>query len=155
MNSMASSETQDFAAQAKKAALSRWKLETLTGLLAYRGANHHQREQQKNVEAENSRVRKELWGDDRKAESGDDMGNTILGDYHPPQVIVTGQQSSGIGSLIGAGILGASLLGIPGAGVAAYLYGKSQTQPQKPDTTVIENREDLGLGLLKLEDLKP
>ena len=156
MNSATSSETQDFTSQAKKAALSRWKLETLTGLLAYRGANHHQREQQKNVEAENKRVRKELWGDDGKAsESGEDMGTTVLGDYHPPQVIIAGQQqSSGLGQLLGAALAGASLLGIPGAGVAAYLYGKSQAEPAKPNTQVIEQREDLGLGLLKLEDLK-
>lgn len=79
------------------------------------------------------------------------------GDVHvvTPQPVQPQQQSSGIGSLIGAGILGASLLGIPGAGVAAYLYGKAQNEPAKPDTTVIEKREDLGLGLLKLEDLKP
>lgn len=87
----------------------------------------------------------------------DEMRIVSSGDVHvvTPQPVQPQQQSSGIGSLIGAGILGASLLGIPGAGVAAYLYGKSQIQPQKPDTTVIENREDLGLGLLKLEDLKP
>lgn len=155
MNSATSSETQDFTSQAKKAALSRWKLETLTGLLAYRGASHHQREQQKNVEAENKRVRKELWGDEGNAAEGDDMGNTILGDYHPPQVIVAGgQQSSGLGQLLGAALAGASLLGIPGAGIAGYLYSKSQSEPAKPNTTIIERSEDLGLGLLKLEDLK-
>lgn len=114
-----------------------------------------QRETQKNREAESRFARQKAWGETGE-QASDDMGHTFLGDIvQQPPVIVTGQQSSGIGSLIGAGILGASLLGIPGAGVAAYLYGKSQSQPQKPDTTVIENREDLGLGLLKLEDLKP
>lgn len=154
MNSATSSETLDFPSQAKKAALSRWKLETLTGLLAYKGASHHQREQQKNVEAENRRVRKELWGDDTPTAEGDDMGSTILGDHivHQPPVIVTGQQQSGLGQLVGAALLGASLLGIPGAGVAAYLYGKSQ-QPAAQNTT-IEKVEDVGLGLLKFEDLK-
>jgi hypothetical protein len=153
MNSAISSETQDFTTQAKKAGLARWKLETLTGLLQYRAANHHQREREKNIEAENSRVRKELWGDDRQETAGDDMGNTILGDYHPPQVIVTGQQqSSGIGQLLGAAAIGASLLGIPGAGVAAYMLGKAQQQPAT--NTTIEKIEDVGLGLLKFEDLK-
>ena len=81
-------------------------------------------------------------------------GHTILGDVvQQPPVIVTGQQqSTGLGTLLGAALVGASLIGIPGAGVAAYLYGVSQQK--QPDTQVIERSENLGLGLLQIEDLK-
>lgn len=107
--------------------------------------------------AENKAVREKLWGESDQAASEDmTQGHTILGDViqQPPVIIAGQQQSSGLGPLLGAALAGASLLGIPGAGVAAYLYGKSQAEPAKPNTQIIEQREDLGLGLLKLEDLK-
>lgn len=157
MNSTTSSETPDLLNQAKKAALSRWKLETLTGLLSYRGANHHQREREKNIEAENKRVRKELWGDDSAAATGDDMGNTILGDYHPPQVIVAGgQQSPGIGKVLAGAALGASLVGIPGAGIAGYLFNQLQNQKPAEVAPVVSPKdgETVDLGLKKIEDLE-
>lgn len=138
----------------ERAAISRWKLETLTGLLGIRSLRAHQKESERNMAAENRAVREKLWGESGHTGTGDDVGPTILGDniVHQPPVIVTGQQSSGLGQLVGAALLGASLLGIPGAGVAAYLYGKSQ-QPAAQNTT-IEKIEDVGLGLLRLEDLK-
>ncbi len=155
MNSVPSSETQDFSTQAKKAALSRWKLETLTALLSYRAANHHQKEREKNIEAENKRVRKELWGDcGGEQDSGDDMGNTILGDYHPPQVIVAGgQQSSGLGKVLAGAALGASLFGIPGAGVAGYFLSQ-MNQPKANATAAQADGETVDLGLKKIEDLE-
>jgi hypothetical protein len=156
MNSTTSSETPDLLSQAKKAGLSRWKLETLSGLLAYRSANHHQKEREKNIEAENKRVRKELWTDECER-SGEDMGHTILGDYHPPQVVVAGgQQGSGIGKVLAGAALGASLLGVPGAGIAGYLF--SQMQSQKPATVTTSpatnEGETVDLGLKKIEDLE-
>lgn len=136
------------------------RLELATGLIGLKGLSFGQKQQEKNQSAEDAFVRRTLWGETaetKQAETEDDVtGHTILGDniVHQPPVIVTGQQSSGFGQLLGAALAGASLLGIPGAGVAAYLYGKSQAEPQKPDTTIIEKSEDLGLGLLKFEDLK-
>lgn len=94
---------------------------------------------------------------EKMPEPADDMqiaiDSPVVHHNYPPPVQPQ-QQSSGLGSLIGAALVGASLVGIPGAGIASYLYAKSQAEPAKPDTTVIEQREDLGLGLLKLEDLK-
>lgn len=135
------------------------KLELATGLIGLKGLSFGQKQQEKNQAAEDAFVRRTLWGETKETkqdEAEDDVGHTILGDniVHQPPVIVTGQQSSGFGQLLGAALAGASLLGIPGAGVAAYLYGKSQAEPQKPSTTVVEKIEDVGLGLLKFEDLK-
>jgi hypothetical protein len=151
MSSTTSSETPDLLNQAKKAGLSRWKLETLSGLLSYRAANHHQKEREKNIEAENKRVRKELWTDECER-SGEDMGHTILGDYHPPQVVVTGgQQSSSFGKVLAGAAIGASLLGIPGAGIAGYLF--SQMNQKEPPATQ-QDGESVDLGLKKIEDLE-
>jgi len=132
------------------------KLELMTGLIGLRGLAFGQKQQEKQQASEDAFVRRTLWGETAETkEAEDDVGgHTILGDIvQQPPVIVTGQ-SSGLGQLLGAALAGASLLGIPGAGVAAYLYGKAQSEPAKPTVEVIEQREDLGLGLLKLEDLK-
>lgn len=144
----------DLATQAKKAALSRWKLETLTGLLGYRSAKHHQAERERNIEAENRKVRKELWGDTNAATSvSDDMGHTILGDYHPPQVIMASHPSnSGLGKVLAGAALGASLLGIPGAGLAGFLL--SRMQPQTQQEPKQQENESVNLGLLRIDDLK-
>ena len=85
------------------------------------------------------------------------MGHTILGDYHPPQVVVAGgQQGSGIGKVLAGAALGASLLGVPGAGIAGYLF--SQMQSQKPATVTTSpatnEGETVDLGLKKIEDLE-
>lgn len=134
------------------------KLELMTGLIGLRGLAFGQKQQEKQQASEDAFVRRTLWGETAETkEAEDDVGgHTILGDIvqQPPVIIAGQQQSSGLGSLIGAALVGASLVGIPGAGIASYLYAKSQAEPATPDTTVIEQREDLGLGLLKLEDLK-
>lgn len=132
------------------------KLELATGMVGLRGLLFGQKQQEKQQSAEDAFVRRKLWGECPETKEAEDVGgHTILGDIvQQPPVIVTGQQSSGLGQLIGAALVGASMLGIPGAGVAAYLYGKAQNEPAKPSVEVIEQREDLGLGLLKLEDLK-
>ena len=131
------------------------KLELATGMVGLRGLLFGQKQQEKQQSAEDSFVRRKLWGECPETKEAEDVGgHTILGDIvQQPPVIVTGQ-SSGLGTLIGAALVGASLVGIPGAGIASYLYAKSQAEPARPDTTIIERSEDLGLGLLKLEDLK-
>ena len=131
------------------------KLELATGMVGLRGLLFGQKQQEKQQSAEDAFVRRKLWGECPETKEAEDVGgHTILGDIvQQPPVIVAGQ-SSGLGQLIGAALVGASLVGIPGAGIASYLYAKSQNEPVKPYTTVIERSEDLGLGLLKLEDLK-
>ena len=100
------------------------------------------------MQAENQRIRKELWGYDEPPVS-DEMNQTILGDVtHPTPIVINGQQSSGIGKVLAGLAIGAL---IPAAGLGGYLL--NQSQPQKPaESTPIET-ETVDLGLLRLEDL--
>ena len=135
-----------------KAALSRWKLETLTGLLGAKALQDHQAESQKNMQAENQRIRKGLWGYDEPATSDDMHTQTILGDVtHPTPIVIAGQQSgSGLGKVL-AGLAIGSL--IPAAGVGGYMI--NQLLIPKPESPVVEpvENETVDLGLLRLEDL--
>ena len=111
----------------------------------------HQAETEKNVQAENQRIRKDLWGYQEPKEGEDVNSQTILGDVtHPTPIIINGQQSSG--ALKTLAILAAGAL-IPGAGIAGYLA----SQLLKPTTTETTAPEDqtLDLGLLRFEDLEP
>lgn len=145
-----SSETSPIVDQVRKSALSRWKLETLTGLLGIKALQSHQAETEKNVQAENQRIRKDLWGYQEPKEGEDVNSQTILGDVtHPTPIIINGQQSSG--ALKTLAILAAGAL-IPGAGIAGYFA----SQLLKPTTTEMKAPEDqtLDLGLLRFEDLE-
>lgn len=140
----------------RMAAVSRWKLESLTGLLGIRSLQAHQHQSELNQRAENEHVRRSVWGFDEKANQGDDMqSQTILGDHHithPTPIVIAGQQSgSGIGKTLAAVAIGAL---IPAAGVGGYLA----SQLLKPETPVpavepVES-ETVNLGLLRLEDLE-
>lgn len=137
-----------------KAGLNRWKLETLTGLLGFRALQNHQAETEKNIQAENQRVRKELWGYTEPAATGDDMANTtILGDVtHPTPIVVAGQQQSSILPTLAALAIGTM---IPGAGIAGYMA--SQMLTRKPANVVPvaspTTDESLDVGLGRFEDL--
>lgn len=103
------------------------------------------------MQAENQRIRKDLWGYQEPKEGEDVNSQTILGDVtHPTPIIINGQQSSG--ALKTLAILAAGAL-IPGAGIAGYLA----SQLLKPTTTETTAPEDqtLDLGLLRFEDLEP
>ena len=149
MTSTTSFETSPIVDQVRKSALSRWKLETLTGLLGIKALQSHQAETEKNVQAENQRIRKDLWGYQEPKEGEDVNSQTILGDVtHPTPIIINGQQSSG--ALKTLAILTAGAL-IPGAGIAGYLASQMLDKPQK--APAIEDKS-LDLGLLKFEDLQ-
>ena len=82
----------------------------------------------------------------------EDMASQIvLGDYHPPQVVMPPQQpqSSGWSKAIAAASLAAAVVGIPGAGAISYLAGQLN-QSKQADT----QKEDVTLRLLQLEDLE-
>jgi len=135
-----------------KAALSRWKLEALTGLLGIRALQHHQSETEKNVQAENQRVRKELWGYDEPPAS-DEMNQTILGDVtHPTPIVINGQQSSGVGKLLAGAAIGAAMLGIPAAGAIGYFASQMTAKPTEAPVEPVES-ETVNLGLLRIGDL--
>ena len=141
----------------KKAAISRWKLETLTGLLGFRSLQHHQSETEKNIAAENRHVRKSVWGETaEQSAAGDDMaGNTILGDnvHHPTPIVISQGSDIGLGKVLAGAALAATLIGIPGAGVAGYFASKLLTTAPitapKPTTD-----ESLDIGLGRFSDLK-
>jgi hypothetical protein len=135
-----------------KAAVSRWKLEALTGLLGVKALQAHQAESQKNMQAENQRIRKDLWGYQEPQEGEDVNSQTILGDVtHPTPIIINGQQPAQSGGVLKTlAILAAGAL-IPGAGIGGYLA--SQWMNQKPVATETEDKS-LDLGLLRFEDLK-
>lgn len=160
MTSAASSETQQTPLQ--KAALGRWKLETLTGLLGIQTLQAHAQRQKRNLEAEDRAARKALWGaiENQEAESDDMPQQTILGDYHSPQpvVISSGGGGSSLGPLLAAAL---GMLG-PLGGVAGYFI--NQAMSQKPQATIVNppaqqtttiNQEDLTVRLLRPEDLRP
>jgi hypothetical protein len=170
MPSTGSSQAQNpLIQQAMKAGLSRWKLESLTGLLGIKALQHHQAETEKNIAAEGRAVRRKLWESNEpdsaqsaSSETGDDMkGGIILGDnvVHPPQVIMAGgqqQQGSGLGKVLAGAALGASLLGVPGAGIAGYLLSQMNQKPAVTPSSPADpvETETVDLGLKKIEDLE-
>ena len=112
----------------------------------------HQAETEKNVQAENQRIRKDLWGYQEPKEGEDVNSQTILGDVtHPTPIIINGQQqSSGVAKTLA--ILAAGAL-IPGAGIAGY-FASQLLKPTTTETTAPED-QTLDLGLLRFEDLEP
>lgn len=123
-------------------------------MLGVKALQAHQAETQKNIQAENQRIRKDLWGYQEPQEGEDVNSQTILGDVtHPTPIIINGQQPSQSGGVLKTlAILAAGAL-IPGAGIAGYLA----SQMLKPTTTETTAPEDqtLDLGLLRFEDLEP
>ena len=129
-------------------------METLTGLMGIKALQSHQAETEKNVQAENQRIRKDLWGYQEPKEGEDVNSQTILGDVtHPTPIIINGQQSSGLGKVLAGAALGATLLGIPAAGAGAY-FASQLLKPTTTETTAPED-QTLDLGLLRFEDLEP
>ena len=112
------------------------------------------------MQAENQKVRKEVWGY-KEPEQGDDMASstTILGDniVQHPAPVVTQQPSSGLGKVVAAAAITAGVLGVPLAGIGGYLLNehlnkKEQVVPVAPIQQA-QDKEDVDLGLLKLSDL--
>lgn len=128
------------------------RLELWSGVLAMRGLQDFQDEQKKNQAAEGSYVRRTIWGSQEKSptfEDHDMPGHTILGDVIQPTPYQP--QSSGIGKLLAGAALGASLIGVPGAGVAGYFLNQYLNRPQ---TQQSQSDETVNLGLTRFEDLR-
>jgi hypothetical protein len=137
--------SQSFEERAKRTALNRWKLETLTGLLGLRSLKAHQSQSEANAAAENAHARKSVWGSEVPVKDETEMGHTILGDVTNPTPIVihSQQQGSGIGKALVGAAIAAGLIGIPAAGIIGY--GVSQLIDRKPVATE-DNSLDVGLG---------
>lgn len=160
---MSPTSSETFSDRAKRAALNRWKLETWTKMLGVRGLDRAQKMSERNQEAENRKVRQQLWGNDGGSDEGDDMGgNTYLGDVTTPApVVIAGGGGSALGPILAAA-LGA--LGPAGAVGGFFLNQMLQQQPaaqvapEKPATvrreTVIKEPE-IVFELLQESDLLP
>ena len=135
-----------------KAALSRWKMETLTGLLGLDALSKHQSESHKNQQAENRHVRKSVWGSEVASQSDDDeMRNIVLGDVnHPtPVVIAPQQQSNGI---LQAALIAAAMASpiMAGAGLAAGYYMSQKPEAKQESPSFEDGSVRIGLG--RIED---
>lgn len=131
------------------------KLELWAGTIAAKGLAFGQKQQELNQSAEDAYTRRTLWGEKQDQKTGDEMGgHTILGDIIVPSQPPQQPQQSGLGKLAAAAVVGASLIGIPGAGVAGYLLSKvgQPAAVEKPEPA--SKDQTLDLGLLRLEDLK-
>lgn len=163
---MSATSSETFSERVGKAALNRWKLETWTKMLGVRSLDRAQKMSERNQEAENRKVRQQLWGNDGGSDEGDEMGgNTYLGDVTTPApVIVAGGGNSSLGPLLAAA-LGA--LGPAGAVGGFFLNQMLQQQPaaqvapvatERPATvqkeTVIKEPE-MVFELLQESDLLP
>ncbi len=157
---MSKTSSETFVDGVRKAALNRWKLETWTKALGIQGLAASQQTLQKNQEAMSRATRRQLWGDEEKAEGEEMPGHTYLGDVnHPTPVIVTGSQGgSSLGPLLAAAL---GMLG-PAAAGGYFLNQMMQQQAKTPapivqpgNNTTVVNREDVSMQLLKVEDLIP
>jgi hypothetical protein len=122
------------------------RLKLWSGVLGMQALQQTQQETQRNREAESRWARQKLWNEtpDQAAASGEDMGHTFLGDVLMPQPQPP-QQSN----LLAGVLLGASLLGVPAAGVAGYLLNQ-----QPANEAAQQTQETVDLGLLRFEDLE-
>lgn len=159
MTSATSSETQqEILTLAQEMGLRRWNLEALSGVLGFKMLNDHRKRQDKNMTAEDAAVRRQLWGEtsEAKATPGDEMGDQIvMGNMtHPTPIVVNQQpQSSGLGKVLAGAALGASMLGVPAAGVAGYLLSQAGDKTPTAVSPTPTESFDVDLGLRRLKDL--
>ena len=135
------------------------KLELWAGTIAAKSLAFGQKQQELNQSAEDAYTRRQLWGEKPGQHSGDDMGgHTILGDIIVPsqQPQQPPQQGNGLGKILAGAALGASLLGVPGAGIAGYLLSQMNQKPAVTPASPADpvETETVDLGLKKIEDLE-
>lgn len=109
-------------------------------------------EQQKNREAESAWTRKNLWGAEEAANESEEMRQTILGDVnHPAPIVVAPSNSGGLAQTLLPVLLGASLMGVPAAGIAGAALMSSFNQPAVTQPAE-QTDETVSIGLGKIED---
>ena len=88
-------------------------------------------------------------------EKEEDMRILSSGDVHVSNQSPASDQPqpSGLGKVLAGAALGASLLGVPGAGIAGYLFSQMQ-KPQPAVSQPASDGETVDLGLKKFEELE-
>ena len=135
------------------------KLNLWSGILGVHQLRDNHVAHMKNREAEDAHVRKTVWGSEETGdEEPDDMGNTILGDVtYPAPVIVPQQpttqpQQSNVAPMLAGMALGASLLGLPAAGILGYMLAQPDSTPEPAVESVEFADESVSIGLGRIED---
>lgn len=129
------------------------KLNLWSGIMTAQKLQFENEAHQKNREAEESYVRKHVWGSEESSPDGDEVGNVYLGDVnnHPPTIIAPQQKTNHL-------LTAAALAAIFGAGgVAGYFLNRPQeaappiSLPVSPEF----NDESVNIGLGQYEDYFP
>lgn len=147
----------------KRAALARWKIETLTGLLGVESLEKQAAMSHANQEAENRWAREKVWGRDPETNpigpkdpgevvTGEDMRGHILGDVnhtypapvvYPPQPVPQSNALPLVATALAA-------MGIPGAAILGYaLANKPATPAVSPQGPQQYEQIELGLGRIE------
>lgn len=148
----------------KRAALARWKIETLTGLLGVESLEKQAAMSHANQEAENRWAREKVWGrstdtnpigpKDTGDATGDDMRGHILGDVnhtYPAPVVYPPQPVSQSNALpLVATALAA--MGIPGAAMLGYVLANKPAAA--PASNGPQQYEQIELGLGRIQDFE-
>lgn len=123
-----------------------------------RGAN----DQMKNIEAQSASARRALWGE-KSSSSGDDMGDTYLGDVQIHQQLPQPPQQKGGGLILPLACAAMGALGPAGA-VGGYLLNQMMQHQDIPTAGQIEQQSapettfrdsDFRIQLLQESDLLP
>jgi len=147
----------------QRAALSRWKIETLTGLLGLESLEKQTQMSHANQEAENRWAREKVWGQSGEvqppqAEDESKMGHILGDNIHPTPIVVTSPPTPQQNSILPALALAAATM-LPATGAAAgvigYLLARQPAQPPaqvQPVQPQPQEYEEFNLGLGRLED---
>lgn len=124
----------------KPAVVSHWtnlaKIKQWLGVTAVQNLEDEAERIRKNREAEESYVRRKVWGSSEESTGDEEMRQTVLGDYNITQIP---QQSSSLGPLIlGAGLLAAGA-GLP---IAAYLASQPKAVTPAKNTTINQGLDE-------------
>lgn len=148
--------SQDWKSAATNYFRNRGKIQNLFALAEAENWQAMHEEQRKNQAAESAAVRKAAFGSDEQdaASEGEEMRQTILGDVtNPTPIVVAPGGGDSFGKTLLPLALGASLMGVPAAGVIGAFLANRQGQPQQTEVVQQPPQESMSIGLGKIEDL--
>lgn len=132
------------------------KLNLWAGVMTAQKLQFENESHQKNREAEEAYVRKQVWGTQDGASpseaEGDDMGNVYLGDVNHPAPIILPQPPQHNNQLATVTAM-AALLGLGTLGGYMLSGGRKQEAPKQDQPAYLDESVSIGLG--KWEDFFP